>query len=170
LNGSVFYQDVHSESYTSDSTGFKKADVYDLTAISKLIQNNTLSQSENEYTPEQLENWLSENTVEKLITRLEFCELFCLHYQKQLLGVIGLNGSELINLYVHPQHLRQGHGTTLLRKLEAHARAKEVSELSLYATKVGEHFYSSNGFLSQEITEITINGIIYYERRMTKVL
>lgn len=53
---------------------------------------------------------------------------------------------EVRAVYVHPDHARDGVGSRLLDRLEAEARLKECSALSLWSSLPARRFYAANGY------------------------
>lgn len=154
----------------SQEVQFRPAFESDLAAISELIRESTLAVEENQYTKEQCNTWITENSVEKLKARLSSCQLFCLDHSSELLGVVGLRENELINLYIAPFLIGRGVGTALLNHIENYARSIGISDLRLTSTQSGLRFYQRNGFVSHGLVEVEINGVIFRETKMTKVL
>mgnify|MGYP000144314639 FL=1 len=61
-------------------------------------------------------------------------------------GRLDANDGEVIAVYVHPDHARRGVGSTLLAHLEGHARAADLSELTLVASLNAVDFYERTGY------------------------
>ena len=84
------------------------------------------------------------------------------------LGV--LEGGEIKRVYVHPDSQRQGIGTAIVRALEAEARRRALTSLSLQASPSSVPFYRSLGYLEGERVTTGRGEAEFTHVRMSKPL
>ena len=140
----------------------------DLPRIQELIRDNTERVEENAYSEQQKKIWIAENTVEKLRVKLKEAQLFCLFKEDRILGVGGLNGNEVISMYVDEQSRRKGIGYKILSHIEDFARRQKIEKLSLTATRSAKAFYERNGFIALHKEEVLVQEVSFKETRMEK--
>ena len=75
-----------------------------------------------------------------------------------VIGFSGLRGDEVWAVYVHPDWLRRGVGTALLREAEQKALHDGVSRLRLHASLGAVPFYAANGYRTIQTTTHLLGG------------
>ena len=83
-------------------------------------------------------------------------------------GNIDLDGGEIKGIFVHPKHIREGVGTSLMEKLEDMAIRAGKEELKATSTVTAKKFYESQGFEIIEEKVQTINEIEFEVYDMKK--
>lgn len=142
----------------------------DAAAISQLICENTDRVEGNAYSARQKQAWKASNTPSAIRQQLNERQVFCCWEEKELVGVIGLKGQEVVGLYVHPDHLRKGIGQLLLEYLENYARQADRTALYLFATPAGYPFYLRNAYLPIGEEDVIVRGVSFRETKMHKRL
>ena len=146
----------------------RQASRNDARRISYLIQKNTEKVVENNYSSEQIEVWKKANTQRAIEQKMEERILFVAFDKGKLVGTIGLQGNEVLGLYVSHTQRGKGIGRQLLKHLEAFACAHQIESLILTATPSGFPFYERNGFEAQEAVIVKIDGVDFMETKMIK--
>ncbi|WP_247003013.1 GNAT family N-acetyltransferase [Halosolutus gelatinilyticus] len=78
---------------------------------------------------------------------------------------------EVVAVYVHPEHTREGVGSTVLDRLEAVARDEGLEELVLAASKNAIDFYRRRGYEADETVALDMTDEVSLEAlRMRKRL
>jgi ribosomal protein S18 acetylase RimI-like enzyme len=73
-------------------------------------------------------------------------------------GILGARG--LVHaIYVHPEAVRRGVGSALLRALEKEARRRRFAALTLESTATGRPFYLARGFVDDGLPVVRFGGI-----------
>lgn len=102
------------------------------------------------YTPEQIEAWAGPKKPEDYEKPIRELIVLVAERGNDVIGLSILNpeAGEIHALYIHPEHIRRGVGSALLRETEAEARSGGLSRLSLNATLNAVTFYEARGFAS----------------------
>jgi len=148
----------------------RKATLKDAGRISYLIKKNADQVTENNYSSEQLAAWKNDNTIKAINTKFAQREIFCAFINGKLVGTIGLEGNNLVGLYISYSKRGQGLGYELLVFLENYAKRKGITDLHLTATPNGYGFYLKNGYLPYGKIHLSYNGIQFLETKMKKKL
>ncbi|PWQ92635.1 GNAT family N-acetyltransferase [Leucothrix pacifica] len=100
------------------------------------------------YTEAQKHAWAPlPRNYEAWAGRLMFKRPFLAMQDQQLLGFIELDPDGYIDcMYTHPDHQRQGVGSTLYEHLESVARDKGLAQLRVDASHVAKPFFEGKGF------------------------
>ena len=106
----------------------RNATVQDVKRISYLIQHNTENVVENKYTSEQIRTWKRANTPTAIFKSLASRTILCAFLKNRLVGTIGLQGKEVVGLYVNFSKRRCGIGKELLNHLELYGSAPHNSD------------------------------------------
>ncbi|HET9221150.1 MAG TPA: GNAT family N-acetyltransferase [Roseiflexaceae bacterium] len=64
----------------------------------------------------------------------------------QLIGTIGLEGTELVTFFVHPEHQGKGIGKQLLTAIEECGRAQGITRITVDSSLTGAVFYARMGY------------------------
>jgi len=142
----------------------------DCAILSQLVEANIRHIHTDTFSPDGLEIWIADYRTERLLERLRDQSLFCYEDSGQLLGMIGLNGSEIIGLYVHPEATGRGLGRQLVNHLEAFAKRQGIEELHLTSNLPMQGFYQRLGYEPKGMTLVHLNGHDYEEMRFQKRL
>ena len=100
-----------------------------------------------DYTNEQIEIMVTFCDAQSYLEEIKRGNIFVAE-TRSIVGFGSLSESRghVDDLYVHPNYIRQGIGTLLLRTLERVALAKQRSQLSVMASLTARPFYLSRGF------------------------
>jgi len=101
-----------------------------------------------DYTPEQIEAWVSKLNPEGHRQAIENLTkvMFVAETEGRIAGFSELFESEVNAVYVHPNYSRQGVGKLLLNLLEKEAIAQQINELQLSASTNAKPFYQACGY------------------------
>ena len=154
----------------SRTVTIRQANENDARRISYLIQKNTENVTVNNYSKKQIEIWKAANSPSAIKLKLRERILFCAFENGKLVGTIGLEGNELVGLYVSYTKIGKGIGKKLLNHLEGYAKKKQIRILELTSTPSALPFYHKNGYFSQEYVIINVNGVDFKEMKMSKKL
>lgn len=140
--------------------------------VAKLVYNSVHTLCVNEYTPEQLDAWVPKNLYMPAFRHSLFrCYAIVAVHDKEIIGFMSTERDGYVNrLYTHPDWVKKGVATALLRKTEEWARAHKIKRLLLESSKSAEGFYTKNGF--KKIGEIKSlkNDIEFISAKMRKEL
>lgn len=148
----------------------RQANKNDARRISYLIQKNTVNVTKNNYSAEQIDVWKAANTTTAIKGKLNERIIFCAFENEKLIGTIGLQGNEVVGLYVSYNKVGKGIGTKLLNHLEEYAKKNRIETLELTSTPSANLFYRRNGYIAKEPIIISVNGVDFLETKMTKML
>lgn len=111
----------------------REANVDEAQAIKELHDRSALALCRNEYTTEQLEEWVKSSTVEKYRRRLEKHRTFVAEKDDIMVGFVRWNPetNELCSIFVDPDYARQGIATELMNRAYEDAVSKGVDKLWL---------------------------------------
>jgi len=142
----------------------------DCATLAQLVETNIRHIHTDTFSPAGLEIWIADYSQQRLLERLRGQALFCYEENGQLLGMIGLNSSEIIGLYVHPEATGRGLGRQLVSYLEAFAKKKGIHQLHLTSNLPMRGFYQRLGYEPRGLTTVHLNGFDYREMRFEKKL
>jgi putative acetyltransferase len=148
----------------------RRATPRDARALARLIRRNADALLAPRYTARQLAAWKRYNTPANIRRRLAERATFCAYRGKRLCGTIGLEGTELVGLYVSPRFCGRGVGRSLLAHLEAFASSRGIAVMNLTSTPDAVAFYKANGWRIRRTVVVEILGAPFRETLMTKRL
>ncbi|MEL6134042.1 MAG: GNAT family N-acetyltransferase [Bacteroidota bacterium] len=138
--------------------------------VSELIHQGVDMLEDKSYTPAQLAAWKKINTPEAIAESLQQRRIFCAFEGDELVGTVGLEGNELVGLYIKPSRKQQGIGGMLLVHLEQYAAAHQIPELKLTSIPSAKAYYQHKGFhISREVLTV-VDGVEFPETEMVKRL
>lgn len=124
------------------------------------------------YAPEQIDAWASRR-ADPLDWRKRIQEIqpFVVEVDDGIVGYADVQSSGYIDhFFVRASHSRQGVGSTLLRHLEATARARGIVELYADVSLAAEAFFARHGFVVEARQEVIVAGVMLRNARMRKIL
>ena len=148
----------------------RKATIRDAHRISYLIKKNADHVLSEDYSKEQIAAWKNENTVKTITDNLKSRTTFVAYQNGQLVGTIGLDGNNLVGLYISYHKRGRGLGYKLLDHVENYAKKNKIKELHLTATPNGYGFYLKNGYKSYGKIELYYGGVKFVETKMVKTI
>jgi putative acetyltransferase len=106
----------------------RKATIEDVLLIMQLHERSVLELCRDDYTPEQLEDWLSSSTLERYKIRLERHRAYLAEKDGKLIGYVRWNPetNELCSIFVDPDFVRQGVATKLMEVADQDAKEMGV--------------------------------------------
>lgn len=156
--------------YVASKMIIRQANKDDAQRISYLIQKNAEHVKNNNYSARQIETWKAANSSGTIRKKLEERTIFCDFENKKLVGTIGLEGKEVVGLYVSYSNIGKGVGKALLNHLEEFAERNGIIDLELTSTPSAKQFYQKKGYSAQEEVLVNVNGVSFMETKMTKTL
>ncbi|MHA3774439.1 GNAT family N-acetyltransferase [Verrucomicrobiota bacterium sgz303538] len=107
-----------------------------------------------DYSETQLLAWSTRLTPEGYIPAIESNLFLVAEREAEVIGFAEFEPSrgEIVAIYVHPQHSRQGVGTRLVQAIERHAFESGLHELCLSSSVTAVPFYERFGFVSGQRT------------------
>ncbi len=139
-------------------------------AISRLIEENTEQVTGNHDTAPQATVWGKAESPEYIRNLLYRRTIFCAYEQGRLVGTVGLEGRKIVGLYVDHTRQSKGIGNILLAHLEAHAREQGIEELVVTVVPSAIPFYEQHGYLAQGQEGVVVDGVVFEEISMRKIL
>ena len=132
----------------------RKAEVEDAQTLKALHDRSAMALCRQDYTAEQLEEWVKFSTVERYQERLKKHRTFMAEIDGKGVGFVRWNPAtnELCSLFVDPNHIRQGIATQLMKRAYQDVISKGVEELWLYSSLTAVPFYEKDGWIFVEQT------------------
>lgn len=128
----------------------RPATVVDALAIANIFTTSITTLGSADYTEEQIAAIVKIHNAESYLEEIEDNSVIILVAEAGTevvgFGSVEKNGRTIGDLFVLPDHTRQGIGTLLLNALEAIALKKRVSKLRVMASLTARPFYLSRGF------------------------
>lgn len=124
------------------------------------------------YPAKLLEEFCKKYTLENFRIKAQEVEYFVAEdtTSKKILGVIGLKDNHLRTFFVDPHYQGLGIGRKLYTYLESKARERNVQELFLKGSPLGEPVYLHFGFRKIKEVKTERAGIQYTDAYMVKKL
>jgi putative acetyltransferase len=146
----------------------REATVVDALAVLKLHERSVRALCHADYTPEQLDGWLRNSTLEKYRERLKKHRSFIAERDGNIVGYVRWNlaTNELCSIFVDPLHVRQGIATKLMEIASEDAISHGAVDLWLDASLTAVPFYEA---IMWEYVELKMHGLLECVR-MTKSL
>jgi ribosomal protein S18 acetylase RimI-like enzyme len=98
------------------------------------------------YPPRAIQFFKDHHSEESIAERSSIGQIVLAEQDGAILATGALVGSEIIGVFVDPDHQRQGHGKAVMTELEKRARAKGLSEIALSVSLPSRRFYESLGY------------------------
>lgn len=119
----------------------------DASAMAEVFAAAVLTRGLSFYGPRELAAWAAQGSAERFAAMLAdpARQLVAAEVEERLVGLAGLEGSEVGLLYAAP-NAPAGTGTTLLAAVEALAREQGTRALTLIASRSALSFYLKRGF------------------------
>lgn len=149
---------------------FRKAKPKDAKELSKL-RNGVFGAIPGEsYSPNLIKLLKQKNSEKEILDKMQKYDLFCLVRGKEIIGTIGLNGSEVKGVFVKAKYTRNGIGAKLMNFIERYAYKKGLRKLEHYSAEKAKGFYKKQGYsLKRKISKLW-EGVPYTNFLMTKKL
>ena len=130
----------------------REAQVDDALEIMELHERSVLGLCQDDYTLEQLQEWVSQASLKVYQLRLENHRTWIANGDEGIIGYVRWNpmSNELCSVYVDPGCTRQGIGTKLMTIACEDAAAYGVKEMWLDASLTAVPFYKILGWQTKE--------------------
>ena len=127
----------------------REATVADAPTLKQIHSRAVLALCRDDYSPEQLEGWVSHSTLEKQRVRLEKHRVYIAEQGGQAIGFVRWNPAtyELCSIFVDPDYVRQGVATGLMAHACEDAIAQGVAAFWLDASLTAVPFYEALGWV-----------------------
>jgi len=146
----------------------REATVDDTAAIMTLHERSVRGLCSADYTSEQIDGWLSRSTLERYQQRLQFHRSFIAELDGEMVGYVRWNPgtNELCSIFVHPDYVRRGIATLLMKKAYQDVKTHGVQDLWLDASLTAVPFYEVEGW---EVVESGMHGILECVRMIKRL-
>lgn len=141
----------------------------DYEAVARLINEVTQKTFAGFYPPKIVTHKAS-CTKETIAQRAIRGHYFVARRDGELVGVIGLAGDKVRNLFVSLNHQGKGVGKQLYQKVETLAKEQGLKRLRLYASLPAINFYIKQGFKIIKQYQSELHGESYQSTLMKKIL
>mgnify|MGYP005859316533 CR=1 FL=1 len=107
-----------------------------------------------DYSGTQLSSWSSRLTPEGYLPAIASSTFLVAERAAEVVGFAEFapSSGEVVAVYVHPKHARQGVGTLLFRAIERAADESGIRELSLRSSLTAVSFYQRFDFVAEPLT------------------
>lgn len=122
--------------------------VDDLICLHYMICNTIDASYSGVYPPRAVDFFKERHSREEITERNATGEVLVFTYERDgsILATGSLVGSEIVGVFVHPDHQRKGYGKAIMAELERIARVKGTSEVSLSISLPSRMFYEHLGY------------------------
>jgi ribosomal protein S18 acetylase RimI-like enzyme len=118
----------------------------DLIPIHRMICDTIDASYSGVYPPRAVEFFKDHHSEKRIAERSAIGEILVAEADGSLLATGSLVGAEIVGVFVHPAHQRQGHGKAMMGELERRGKAKGLSELTLSVSLPSRDFYEHLGY------------------------
>jgi putative acetyltransferase len=135
----------------------RHATLDDMSELEPLITQSIRLTNANDYPPEVIERTCALFAAEKLRETFLRRDVFVAVKGGKIIGTISLGNGKVQNFFVARDSQKQGVGEKLLRHIEAHAKAKGMSELKVSSSITATPYYQKHGYMKLHF-EPSMNG------------
>lgn len=120
----------------------------DLHALHRMIYVTIDASYSGGYSPRAVEFFKDHHSEKKIAERNANGEILVLISERDgsILATGSLVDSEIVGVFVHPDHQRQGYGKIIMAELQRRARTRGLSEVSLSISLPSRKFYEHLGY------------------------
>lgn len=142
---------------------FRQAELADAESI-VTVKRAAISDTTGTYTPAQTDAWQpgddAVDSFEAAIEDEQFVVIVAVSGEEiQGYGALNVEKSRVDAVYIHPDRMRKGLGSSLLRQLESRARMCGLDELEVVSSVNAAEFYESFGYERIEPRTRVIDGV-----------
>lgn len=142
---------------------FRQAELDDAESI-VTVKRASISNTTGTYTPAQTDAWQpNDDAVESFRAAIEdeqFVVIVAVAGEEiQGYGALNVEKARIDAVYIHPDRMRKGLGSSLLRQLESRARVCGLDELEVVSSMNACDFYESFGYERLEPRTRVIDGV-----------
>lgn len=148
----------------------RRAGAEDAHAVHALRQRAIRGSAAGLYDRDALEAWASGGSEAELRRKIETTAAFVAVLDAQVIGWANLNGTEVDQLYVDPDHGGNGVARRLYETIEDLARAQDAPQLTAVASRRAMPVFRRFGFTELRQDERSYNGHAYRVADMVKRL
>ena len=118
----------------------------DANAVSKLIVDNLRTVNIRDYSKELMDALAEYKNPQEVLIAAEECDAFVAVEDDAILGVAMLDGDSLTNVFIQTQMHGEGIGRCLVDHLEALAKERQISKLTVDSSITAVGFYIKCGY------------------------
>lgn len=144
----------------------------DTMALRELFAQSIEELTQEDYDEDQRAAWaLAAEDAEEFAERLEGMTTLVVLIDGEYAGFASLkDNTHLEMLYVHPYHVGQGVGVTLVDAMERIAAGRGAAEITVKASDNAEEFFTRRGYVGTERNSIPIEDVWLSNTTMKKIL
>lgn len=138
----------------------EKASIKNLDEILSLFKTTIEKTCSKDYNESQIHAWTSSiNNPKKWIQRINNQYFIIVKEANKIVGFGSIEEDYLDLLFVHPDYLRKGIASLILKKLTSEIRKKGITTLRTFASKTAVGFFKSKHFKIIRENKIMINDV-----------
>jgi len=131
---------------SSRDVTFREFHTGDAPAIKHLID-TTITVSYAMFPPAYRQHWMEDHhSITQIVAEASDGYTLIAERMAAIVGVGTLLRGQIQSVFIHPQYQRRGWGTTLIHRLEDHARKDGVTTLRLSALPLSKPFFEGLGY------------------------
>lgn len=144
----------------------------DTMALRELFAQSIEELTQEDYDEDQRAAWASAaEDAEEFAERLEEMTTLVVSIDGEYAGFASLKDNKHLEmLYVHPYHVGQGVGVTLVDAMERIAAGRGATEITVKASDTAEEFFKRRGYIGLERTSVPVDDLWLFNTTMKKVL
>lgn len=125
-----------------------------------------------DYSPEELRAWVPKKMdMKKFNASLFMSRNLVMVHDRTIVGFVCIERDGYVNrLYVHPDFVRRGIGSALLKTAEEWAKKRGVSRVRLAASKTALNFYKKQGYVPVDVEVVKKSDVVFNNTIMEKRL
>lgn len=155
---------------TTSNLKIRPAIPADLAGLQDLFTETVKSTCSEDYTPDQIEVWLSATEdQDRWLNKMKDQYFLIAESETEIVGFASLeNGDYLDFLYVHKNHLRKGIAGLLYEEIAKEAIRSGAMQLRADVSITAKPFFERKGFTVEKENHLKINGVEISNYRMIK--
>ncbi|MBD3249324.1 GNAT family N-acetyltransferase [Candidatus Woesearchaeota archaeon] len=118
----------------------------DARKASYLIQSTMKKTFKECYPKKTVEFMASQRSPKKILELTKVRDLYVMQEEECIIGIVGLKGNEIKNLFVNARYHRKGIGRKLMRKMIDLAKKRKIKKVIVHSSPVAMDFYKNMGF------------------------
>lgn len=140
--------------------------------LAELLYSSVHTLCTKDYNAAELDAWAPKNMdMKKFSSSLFRSHNWVMVHNREIVGFVNVEKDGYVNrLFTHPDYVRKGIGSALLKTAENWAKKRGLRRMRLAASKTGYEFYKKMGYNIVDVEIVERKGVRFENKVMEKML